>query len=164
EKVWRAVGFGWLLAWLAAVVFAATARYEIAQNPQAWLDAVGVNPAENPQQIIDRALGLFGLILWTSPLLGLANVFVSAVIYHLGILLLAEKPLGFRNTLCVTAYGFAPMVVALIPGIGQLVGSMWSLWVQVLGLALVHRTSVLRAAVAVVVPSAIGVMLLGLLI
>ena len=163
-RVWRAVRFGWVLAWLAAVVFAATARYEIARNPQAWLDAVGAAPSENSQQIIDGALSLFSLVLWTSPLLGLLNVLVSAVLYHIGILLLAEKPARFRATVCVTSFGFAPMVMALVPGIGQLVGSMWSLWVQVLGLALVHRTSVLRSAVAVVVPSALGVMLLGLLV
>lgn len=161
---WRALLFGWLLATLAAAVFAATTLWEVNYNPQGWLDATGIAPGADPQQLLDRTRQVLETTLWTSPLLGLLNVLLSALFYHLGIWLLTKKTAGFSQTLRATAYGCAPLVLVLVPLVGQLLGSFWSLWVQILGLATVHRLAVARAAVAVLIPSTLALLLLGMLV
>ncbi|RLB59279.1 MAG: hypothetical protein DRI34_02295 [Deltaproteobacteria bacterium] len=160
----RAVIFGWLLAATAAALFAASALWELGRNPQAWLDTVGLQPGQEPQQLLDRAAVVLRLMLWTSPLLGLLNVLLTALAYHLGIWLLAPGPRSFRQTLRVTAYGCAPLVLVVVPVFGQLLGSFWSLWVQIVGLAVVHRLALARAAVAVLIPSTLALLLLGMLV
>jgi len=99
--------------------------------------------------------------LYTSPLLGLLNLFVSSLLYHLGVWLLAKKHRGFLATFRATAYGCAPLILAVIPFIGLLLGGLGTIALHVLALSAVHRLPPLRAGVAVILPTLALLLLLA---
>ena len=149
----RALSFGWILCTLAVFFSALYSLWSLNRDPQAILNNLQIPAGTNPQQIIDALRSQLLLGLYTSPLLGLFNLFVSALLYHLGVWLLARKHRGFLATFRATAYGCAPLILFVIPFIGLLIGLLGTIALHVLALSAVHRMPPLRAAVAVILPS-----------
>ena len=62
---------------------------------------------------------------------------------------------GFEATFRVISYSQAIQVVGVIPFIGGLLGGLWVLVVQVIGIREIHETSYLRVIVAFLIPLAL---------
>jgi hypothetical protein len=75
--------------------------------------------------------------------------------------LLAKKHRGFLATFRATAYGCAPLILAVIPFIGLLIGGLGTIALQVLALSAIHRLPPLRAGVAVILPTLALLLLLA---
>jgi len=82
-------------------------------------------------------------------LLGLALV---TLVVHLFLLLFGGASGGLQTTLRTLAYTEATQLFQVIPLVGGLVGLFWWLAVSIVALAAAHRTSVGRAAAAVLTP------------
>ena len=157
----RALSFGWIL-WTLAVFFSVLySLWSLDRDPQAILRNLQIPAGTNPQEIIDALRSQLLLGLYTSPLLGLFNLFVSALLYHLGVWLLAKKNRGFLATFRATAYGCAPLILFVIPFIGLLIGILGTIALHVLALSAVHRIPPLRAAAAVILPILAQMLLLA---
>jgi hypothetical protein len=82
----------------------------------------------------------------------MVNFWLSALLIHLGVSVLAPQNRGFAATLRATAYGFAPMLLAVVPMIGHLLGGLWTLVLQTVAVGQIHRVPALRAVLAVLLP------------
>jgi len=155
----RALTFAWIVCTLAVFFFALYGLWQLSRNSAAMLQDADLASGQDPEELISSMHNSLLITLFGSPLFGLVNVFLSAVLYHLGIMLAANRQVGFAATFRATAYGFAPLILVAIPFIGHLIGGMWSLVVQIIALANVHRISPARASLAVLLPVT-GVLLL----
>jgi predicted RNA-binding Zn-ribbon protein involved in translation (DUF1610 family) len=155
----RALSFGWILCTLAVFFSMIYSLWSLDRDPQAILRNLQIPAGTNPQELIDALHGQLLVGLYTSPLLGLLNLFASALLYHLGVWLLSKKNRGFLATFRASAYACAPLLFAVVPSIGLLLGGLGTIALQILALSAVHRLSPLRASVAVILPT-VAVLLL----
>ena len=80
------------------------------------------------------------------------GVFVVAAIVHLMLLLLGGARNGFEATFRVVSFAQATSLVLIVPFCGQLIAPVWTLVVDVIGLAAAHRIGQGKAAAAVLLP------------
>ncbi len=82
---------------------------------------------------------VLGLFLWSAALHGSLRV-VGGV---------KSSEAGFKGTFAVTAYSSLAFLVHLVPVVGDLVATLWVISLHTIGLATVHRTSRIRALLAI---------------
>ena len=155
QKFGRALSFGWILCALAVFFSMLYSLWSLDRDPQALLRNIQIPPdaGVTPEAIIQavRSRLLFGL--YASPLLGLLNLCLSALLYHLGIWLLSKEHRGFTATFRATAYACAPLLFCIVPFIGLLLGGLGTIALQILALSAIHRLPPLRASLAVILPT-----------
>lgn len=88
-----------------------------------------------------------------APLLVLVGLFISSGILHLTLMLLGGARQGYEATFRVQAYvnGSIGLLTA-IPLCGGLIGGIWMIVVQIIGVSRVHGISTGHAALAVLLP------------
>lgn len=91
-----------------------------------------------------------GLVV--TPLVALIVLFVWSAIVHLMLTLLGGANRGFAATLRVMCYAQTTQLAVVLPGIGGLIGFVWRLILETVGLAQVHKTDIWKAALAVILP------------
>jgi hypothetical protein len=110
---------------------------------------------------MERFLGqfTFGLIyliiMVFTPIFWIVWIFLSSAIIHLLLLIVRGGQNGFEGTLRVVSYSQAAQIWSLIPFVGGLIGWIWQLVVQIIGLRQIHETSYLRITIALLIPVAI---------
>lgn len=92
------------------------------------------------------------LLFIVYPLLLVLRLMLMTGIIHLLLRLLRSGEQGAEATFRVLCYSAAPLMLGLVPGIGPLVGGVWSVGLTILGLKYAHRTSISAALFAVLVP------------
>lgn len=92
------------------------------------------------------------LLFIVYPLLLVLRLMLMTGIIHLLLRLLRSGGQGAEATFRVLCYSAAPLMLGLVPGIGPLVGGVWSVGLTILGLKHAHRTSISAALFAVLVP------------
>jgi hypothetical protein len=106
----------------------------------------------------DRALALVeggpGLLIQIllGPFLLAAGVFIAAGLNHLALMLLGGARRGFEATFRVVAYSKAASIVSLVPLCGPFVAIVWSAVASIVGLQVVHDTTLGKAVGAVLLP------------
>jgi len=86
---------------------------------------------------------------------------VSALVQG-GLRLLGAGQRGLHTTFRVFCFAQSPRILAVIPGIGEIVGFGWMLILAVVGLRAAHATSTGRAAAALALPVLVLFTILGL--
>ncbi|MBD3220090.1 hypothetical protein GF314_02520 [bacterium] len=110
-------------------------------------------------EISSPLLGVGALVF--GPVIAVAMVFVRAGVFHLMLILLDGRRLGFEATARVVAYGRATRLLAVLPFCGGPIGLLWELVVDVIGLSRVHGCEPWKAAVAVLAPAVVALLLLA---
>lgn len=87
-----------------------------------------------------------------SPLALLAGLAVTAGITHLLLLMFGGARHGFGTTVRVFCYAYSPLVLAVVPLLGALVGAIWMVILSITGLRAAHETAGWKAALAVLLP------------
>lgn len=121
-------------------------------------------------QGVGAAIGVLFTTIIITPIATAVGLFIAAGIYHLLVWLLVKPSnAGFEATFRVVAYASALQLLswlAAIPILGILVAvaiGIYNIVLSVLGIREVHSTSTGKAALIVLIPVAIGIVL-GLLI
>jgi len=100
------------------------------------------------------AAGIIGtLVIW--PVIFVVVLFISAGILHLCLMIVgatADSPSGFEGTLKVVSYSQVAGVASIVPLVGGFLFAIWALILEVIGSSLVHRTTVARALMGVLIP------------
>jgi hypothetical protein len=96
-----------------------------------------------------------------SPLILLISIFMAAGVTHLLLRLVGGANRDFGFTTRVFAFAYSPQLLGIVPVVGAVVGFIWMVVVAVMGLREGHRTTLFRAAVAVLIPVAIGLALVA---
>lgn len=87
-----------------------------------------------------------------APGLLLLSLFVSAGVVHVLLLIFDGAAGGFGTTVRVFCYGYSPAIFGVVPILGTLVGSIWSVVVVIIGLREAHQADAWKPVVAVLVP------------
>lgn len=93
------------------------------------------------------------IVIW--PVLYVIFTFIGAGIFHLCLMLVGgtdESPLGFEGTLKVVAYAQIGNLAGVVPIFGGLIAAVLSLVLAVIGFIHVHRTTGVKATLAVLIP------------
>jgi hypothetical protein len=91
-----------------------------------------------------------GLVV--TPLVALIVLFIWSAIVHLMLTLLGGANRGFATTLRVMCYAETTQVAVVLPGVGGLIGIVWRLILEIVGLAQAHKTEGWKAALAIILP------------
>ncbi len=109
-------------------------------------------------------LGMIGmgsaLILIFYPILLTMMLFFVVGLNHLCLHIFRAASQGFVGTFKAVTYGSAPMVLAVFPLVGPLVGALWTMITTFFGYKYIHKTTTTKVVLAMLLP----VMVMALLI
>jgi hypothetical protein len=91
-----------------------------------------------------------GLVV--TPLVALIVLFIWSAVVHLMLTLFGGASSGFAATLRVMCYAQTTQLAVVLPGVGGVIGFVWRLILDIVGLAQAHKTDGWKAALAVVLP------------
>jgi len=119
-----------------------------------------------PSMLGQKGLGMvFIVILVTVPLWVALGILIYSGIVHIMLLIVRGGRNGFEATFRVVSFSQAAQIWSLVPLLGGLVGALWQVIVQVIGLREIHETTYLRVCIAFLIPVVFIVSLfLGILI
>jgi hypothetical protein len=118
------------------------------------------------QQAAGAATSLGGFILGivVAPFVAAVILLLMAGIKHLLVMLIVgSSNAGFEATLRVQSYTFATRVFWWVPIIGSLAGFVYGVYLSIVGIREVHATTTGKAALVVLIPVAV-VLVLALLL
>ncbi len=160
----RAFLFGWIVCSVGVAFFCLYGLWQIDMNYQANLEMLKANGelskmGISPKDLLDSIKQLLAIGLVASPVLGAVNLLFTALLNHLGIVLVAGRGRRMKMTLRATSYGFTPLLMMGVPVIGNLLGGIWAVVLQIIALSRVHDLSTSRASLAVLLPLFTALML-----
>lgn len=113
-------------------------------------------------------LGLAGLssllVLILYPVFLGGMLFVVSALNHACLLAVKAGAKGYEGTFKVISYANAPMVLAILPFFGPIVGMVWTMVCTFLGFKYVHQTTNLRVLLAMLLPVLLILVLSSLLV
>jgi predicted Zn finger-like uncharacterized protein len=109
-----------------------------------------INSVPIHTHIVTLHLIFIGIVL-LSPAFVIVNLFFTSGIVHLCLLLFRGALNGFSGTFRVVAYSQAAQVLSFVPFIGGLVGWVWYYIILILGLQKIHRASIVKVIIAILV-------------
>jgi hypothetical protein len=101
---------------------------------------------------IVRGPFVYGLVFIFSPVIAVVDVFLTAGLVHVCLMLIGGNRLGFEATFRVMAYSSAVYIMTIIPFCGNLIALVWGIAIIVIGLQRIHDIDGWRALVAVFLP------------
>jgi hypothetical protein len=105
------------------------------------------------KQDIPHSSGLMNFLF--SPVVLLLALYVTAGLTHLFLKIVGGAHHGFDTTTRVVAFSYSPMLFAVVPFLGSLVGTVWLIVLTVIGLREAHETTTGRSVAAIFLPYAI---------
>lgn len=120
---------------------------------------------EMPIQLIlgspfGEAIFGFILVLVLLPILLPIGLFISSGLTHLALMVFGSAKQPYEATFRVNAYAYGSVGWTwAIPFCGSLIGGIWGIVLEIIGIARVHQVSTGMAAAAVLVPVAILILL-----
>jgi hypothetical protein len=107
---------------------------------------------------LNMSLIFFGIII-ISPLFVIVVMFLTSAILHLLLLIVRGGKNGFEGTFRVVSYSQATQIWGVIPFLGGLIGGLWIIIVQIIGLREIHGTSYLRVPIALILLLALAIVI-----
>jgi len=87
-----------------------------------------------------------------SPILLLVTLYLVSGVCHVLLLMMRDAKHGFGTTSRVFAFSYSPALFGVVPVLGNLVAFVWMLVLAIIGLREAHASDGAKAAVAVLVP------------
>lgn len=109
---------------------------------------------------VGGAIGAFVASMFFTPIIFLIALFVGAGILHLMVVLIV-KPAnsGFEATFRVVSYTNVTGLVSWVPVLGPIVALVASIILSIVGVREVHETTTGKAALVVLIPAAVGLLI-----
>lgn len=101
-----------------------------------------------------------------SPFIVIAGVFIGGGILHLCLMILGGNKKGLEATFRVISYANGASILSAIPLCGGIIGAIWTIVLEIIGLKEAHGISGGKAALAVLLPLIVccGMIILAILI
>jgi hypothetical protein len=109
-------------------------------------------PGYNPRMIFGLPVVGTVAVMFFAPILVLLGILIWSAIVHLFLMLVGGANTGFGSTVRVVAYSSTVQIVQVIPLCGGTIAAIWALVLYIIGLAIAHRTTQGRSALAVLLP------------
>jgi hypothetical protein len=100
--------------------------------------------------------GIVTVIL--TPIFAVIGLFIGGAILHLCLMLvkgLDQSTAGFEGTVRAIAYGQVAQLAQIVPFVGGLIAMVWGIFLYVVGLSTLHKTTQGKALAAVLIPVAL---------
>jgi len=94
-------------------------------------------------------------VMVLAPVFILLGIFIWSAIVHLFLMMVGGANSGFGATVRVMCYATTAQLAQIVPLCGGIVGGVWAIVLEIIGLAQAHRTTTGKAAVAVLLPIAL---------
>jgi hypothetical protein len=91
-------------------------------------------------------------VMVLAPIFVLLGIFIWAAIVHLFLMMVGGANSGFGATVRVMCYSTTAQLAQIVPLCGGIIGSVWAIVLEIIGLAQAHRTTQGKAALAVLLP------------
>jgi len=147
--IFRPLIYGVLLSWVGIAV-AYLFGLMIHVSLLGFLSQLGGMDEIIPLGILSVGFGLFALII--APVFIVVGMFIYAVIVHLFLMMVGGDRKGFAATFRVVCYSNTSQLAQLVPFVGGTIAWVWSIILNIIGLAEAHRTTSGKAAAAVLLP------------
>src|SRR5215203_230812 len=119
-------------------------------------------PGDAGEALAGGAVGFVASLILT-PIFVVIALFIGAAVTHLLVMLLVKpQHAGFEATFRVGAYAQVVQLVSWIPIIGGIVALVWAIVLSIFGIREVHATTTGQAALVVLIPMAIVILLVVL--
>jgi hypothetical protein len=105
--------------------------------------------------MIGSAIGL--------PIMTIIGVFLVSAVLHVCLMIVRGNKKGFEATFRVVAYTMSTQIFGIIPLLGGLIGGIWTVVVQIIGIRESHGISTGRSALAIFLPVLV-IVVLGLVL
>lgn len=112
--------------------------------------SIGILGGDGDDTLFD--LGTSILVACLSPIFIPVGLAIHSVVVHIFLLILGGAHRGLLATFRADCYATGPILFQVIPLCGVMVSAIWVLVLTVVGLRVVHRTTVTRAFGAVALP------------
>jgi hypothetical protein len=91
-------------------------------------------------------------VMVLAPVFVLLGIFIWAAIVHLFLMMVGGANSGFGATVRVMSYATTAQLAQIVPLCGGMIGAVWAIVLEIIGLAQAHRTTQGKAALAVLLP------------
>jgi len=91
-------------------------------------------------------------VMVLAPVFVLLGIFIWSAIVHLFLMMVGGANSGFGATVRVMCYSTTAQLAQIVPLCGGIIGSVWAIVLEIIGLAQAHRTTQGKAALAVLLP------------
>jgi hypothetical protein len=91
-------------------------------------------------------------VMVLAPIFVLLGIFIWSAIVHLFLMMVGGANSGFGATVRVMCYSTTAQLAQIVPLCGGIIGSIWAIVLEIIGLAQAHRTTQGKAALAVLLP------------
>jgi hypothetical protein len=109
-------------------------------------------PGYNPKLMFGLPIFASVGLMIVAPVFVLIAVFIWSAILHLFLMLVGGANTGFASTVRVVCYTGTVQVLQVVPFCGGMIGGIWALVLYIIGLAIAHRTTQGKAALAALLP------------
>jgi hypothetical protein len=109
-------------------------------------------PGYNPKLMVGLPVAGTVAIMIFAPIFVLIGIFIWAAILHLFLMLVGGANTGFASTVRVLCYAGTVQVFHVVPICGGAIAFIWALVLWIIGIAIAHRTTQGKAALAVILP------------
>ncbi|HZY66798.1 MAG TPA: YIP1 family protein [Rubrobacteraceae bacterium] len=114
---------------------------------------------------VGEAVGAFVASMFFTPIIFAIALFVGAGVLHLLVaLIIKPADTGFEATFRVVSYANVTELVTWVPILGPLVAAVASIALAIVGVREVHETTTGKAALVVLIPAAVGLLIVSFLI
>lgn len=121
------------------------------------------SPGDTGEAFAGGIGGLIGALI-LSPILTAIGLVIAAGIFHLLVLIFVRPSnMGFEATFRVASYAQVTQLVSWIPVIGSIIAAVWAIVLYIFGIREVHGTTTGTAALVVLIPVAVFLILLVVL-
>ena len=103
-------------------------------------------------------------VMVLAPIFVLLGILIWSAIVHLFLMLVGGANTGFASTVRVVAYSSTVQIVQVIPLCGGTIAAIWALVLYIIGLAIAHRTTQGKSALAVLLPLALCCVCVAILV
>ena len=127
------------------------------------LSPLFANPGDTGEALAGGVVGFVGNLI-LAPIFVVIVLFIGAAITHLLVMLLVRpQNAGVEATFRVGAYSQVTQLVSWIPIIGVIIAVVWTAILSIFGIREVHSTTTGKAALVVLIPVAVILLLVILL-
>ncbi|WP_027721400.1 zinc-ribbon domain-containing protein [Maridesulfovibrio zosterae] len=102
---------------------------------------------------------LFSLLLYPLMLAGISFPLIG--ITHIMLMVFGAGDRGYQATFRATAYSYAPIILSVLPVVGDMIGAILSVAISIIAYKNIHNTTYMRVVLSMVMPVVLLLVILG---
>lgn len=102
---------------------------------------------------------LFSLLLYPLMLAGISFPLIGMT--HILLMIFGAGDRGYQATFRATTYSYAPIILCIVPIVGDMIGALISVAISIIAYKNIHNTTYMRVVLSMVMPIVLLLVILG---